>query len=312
MLTKQEAESLFPYVETSSQANALRCIAESTSMEEAAMKYGSSVRNIQRIVARVKKIAWKKNNEPPEEEIKMPWERQDSIKSDTTSVSDGSRVLVIGDTHAPAMHPDYVPFLKEVYEKHNCNRVVHIGDSVDWNAISFHEKDPAMPSPEQEYKEAYKQIQELYKAFPKLDYLTGNHSDLPARKAKFIGLPESVIMPFDKIWNVEGWTIHPRYHDLIIDGVIYRHGDKGKGGQRIAALANAKDEHRPVVQGHLHAQFGIEFAANHDRVIWGMQVGCGTCPNHPNMNYSRVYSARPILGCGLELEGDPFLERMKL
>lgn len=223
-----------------------------------------------------------------------------------------ARILVIGDCHMPAMHVRYIPFLKRIEKKYKCNKVVHIGDAVDWNAISFHEKDPALPSPEQEYTEAYKQMQKMYKAFPKVDYMTGNHSDLPARKARFIGLPDSVVMPFKKVWDVDGWTIHPRYHDLIIDGVIYRHGDKGKGGQRIAALANARDEHKSVVQGHFHAQFGVEFAANQDRVIWGMQVGCGTEPNHPNMNYSKVYSARPILGCGVVLNGEPIPERMIL
>ena len=111
------------------------------------------------------------------------------------------RVLVIGDCHMPAMHVGYIPFLKKIEKKYNCNRVVHIGDAVDWNAISFHEKDPALPSPEQEYKEAYKQMQRMFKAFPKVDYMTGNHSDLPARKARFIGLPDSVVMPFKKVWD---------------------------------------------------------------------------------------------------------------
>ncbi len=65
-----------------------------------------------------------------------------------------SRVLVIGDTHCPAMHKGYVPFLKKIYKKYKCNKVVHIGDSVDWNAISFPEKDPSMPCPEQVYQTA--------------------------------------------------------------------------------------------------------------------------------------------------------------
>lgn len=223
-----------------------------------------------------------------------------------------ARVLVVGDTHCPAMHPKYISFLKRVYKKHNCNRVVHIGDGVDWNAISFHEKDPALPGPQEEYKAAQKQMYKLYTAFPKLDYMTGNHSDLPSRKATMVGLPNSVIVPFKDLWGVHGWTIHPRYADLKIDGVIYRHGDKGKGGGRNAAFMNAKEQHCSVVQGHLHAQFGIEFTANHERAIWGMQVGCGVAPDHPNMRYGRIYSARPILGCGVVLDGEPILERMKL
>ena len=61
-------------------------------------------------------------------------------------------VLVIGDTHCPAMLDGYIPFLKKIHKKHGCGRVVHIGDLVDWNSISFHEKNPSMPSPAEEFK----------------------------------------------------------------------------------------------------------------------------------------------------------------
>jgi len=63
-MTKEEAEALFPYAETSSQANVLRCIADSEDMTDAALKYGSSVRNIQRVAHRVKKIAAEKGYAP--------------------------------------------------------------------------------------------------------------------------------------------------------------------------------------------------------------------------------------------------------
>jgi len=223
-----------------------------------------------------------------------------------------SRVLVIPDLHIPAMHPRFIRFLKDTDRKYNCNKYVGIGDMVDWNAISFHEKDPSMPNASEEFRIAKKQVKKLWQAFPKVDYLVGNHSDLVGRKARLVGLPTEVLVPFKELWGLDGWTIHERYEDLKIDGVIYRHGDKEKGGQRIAALANAKEQHCSLVQGHLHAQFGIEFAANHDRIIWGMQVGCGVMPGHPAMKYSRVYSARPILGCGVVIDGEPILERMKL
>ncbi len=223
-----------------------------------------------------------------------------------------ARVLAFSCTHAPAMHPKYVSFLKRIHKKYKCNRVVHLGDSVDWHAISYHEKDPALPSPEQEYKEAYKQIQSLYKAFPKLDYIKGNHSDLPSRKAKSIGLPNDVLMPFKKLWDVPGWTIHPRYHDLIIDDVIYRHGDKGKGGQ-MAAHKNAQSEFRSVVQGHLHAQCGVVYHANQEDCVFGLQVGCGCDHDHPAMSYGRIYALKPILAAGIILDGKTaIIERMFL
>ena len=223
-----------------------------------------------------------------------------------------SKVLVFSCPHAPAMHPKAVRFLKNIDRKYNCNKWVCLGDLVDWHAISYHEKDQDMPSASDEKSLAMKQVRKVHSAFPEMEFLIGNHDSLPQRKGRSAGIPDSEIVSFKDSWGLDGWNIHPRYADIKIDGVIYRHGDKEKGGQRLAALANAKEQHNSLVQGHLHAQFGVEFAANHDRIIWGMQVGCLTEPGHPAMKYSRVYSARPILGCGVVINGEPILERMKL
>jgi len=207
-------------------------------------------------------------------------------------------VLVIGDTHAPCMHKDYIKFLKKIQKKHNCGRVVHIGDMVDWNSISFHDSEAFMPNPVDEFKQARKQVKALHKAFPRADYLTGNHSALPSRQAAKLGLPEDILVDFKTLWGLEGWTIHPRYADLVIDDVIYRHGDKGKGGL-MAAYKNAIAEFKSVVQGHLHAQAGVVYHANGKDCVFGMQVGCGVDHNHPAMNYGKVYAAKPIVSCGV-------------
>jgi predicted phosphodiesterase len=39
-----------------------------------------------------------------------------------------SRVLVFGDTHIPFMRKGYVEFLKSVYKKYRCDKVVCVGD----------------------------------------------------------------------------------------------------------------------------------------------------------------------------------------
>ena len=209
-----------------------------------------------------------------------------------------NRVLVIGDTHAPAMHKGYIRFLKSIEKKYNCNKVVHIGDLVDWNSISFHEKESSSPNPDKEFELAKKQVRQIHKAFPKVDLMIGNHDSLPARQAKRLGLPASVLKDFKQLWELDGWVIHDRYTDFIIDNVIYRHGDKGKGGA-MAAHKNAMAEFSSVVQGHLHAQAGIVYHANKQSCVYGLQVGCGCDHNHPAMGYGKVYSAKPILGCGV-------------
>ena len=208
------------------------------------------------------------------------------------------RVLVIADTHCPAMHPGYIHFLVSIFHKHKCTRVVHIGDLVDWNAISYHEKDPTMPSAADEFVEASMQVRALHRAFPEVDYLIGNHSALPERKAQSVGLPPEVILNFKTLWGLDGWNIHPRFTDLVIDNVIYRHGDKEKGGQ-MSALKNAQAQFKSLVMGHYHAQAGINYHANQDDIVFGMNVGCGVDHAHPAMNYGRIYAAKPIVGCGV-------------
>ena len=219
-------------------------------------------------------------------------------KATVPAAQGNERVLVISDTHCPAMHHGYIDFLISIFHKHKCTRVVHIGDLVDWNAISFHEKDPSMPSAADEFVAASKQVRALHKAFPEVDYLIGNHSALPERKAQSVGLPPEVILNFKTLWGLDGWEIHPRFTDLLIDNVIYRHGDKEKGGQ-MSALKNAQAQFKSLVMGHLHAQAGINYHANQDGVVFGMNVGCGVDHTHPAMNYGRIYAARPVLGCGV-------------
>ena len=39
-----------------------------------------------------------------------------------------ARVLVVGDTHCPTMHTDYIDFLCDIRDHWECDKGVHIGD----------------------------------------------------------------------------------------------------------------------------------------------------------------------------------------
>lgn len=216
-----------------------------------------------------------------------------------------SNVLVIGDTHCPAMLDHYPDFLAEIYDAWDCDQVVHIGDLVDFHGISFHTKEFGIPDVEREIAEARTQVQALTELFPEVQYLTGNHSALPVRQAQEAGLPPSLVLSLSEILGLpDTWKVHPRYTDLVIDDVIYRHGDKGRSNQTNAAFLNAQNEFMSVVQGHMHSQGGVLYGANQFKRYFGMQVGCGVDPRSPYLNYSKVYSKRPMLGCGVVLDGE--------
>lgn len=207
-------------------------------------------------------------------------------------------LLVIGDTHCPTMLENYVEFLKEVQRKHKVRQdaVVHIGDLVDLHCLSFHKKTPEHVAADFEYKKALVQIRTLTKAFPKCQMLMGNHDALPMRLAVEIGLPTNYLKNFNNIFNLpKGWRVHPRYHQLVINNVVYQHGDRGRN----SAILNAKSEFRPVCQGHHHSKAGVEFFANSKERIWAMQTGCGVDHLHASMAYSMKYAQKPIIGCGV-------------
>lgn len=221
-----------------------------------------------------------------------------------------SNVLVIGDTHAPCLLDGYVDFLLRCYEFWECNRVVHIGDLVDNCALSFHLKKPHQKDPVAEYEKALEQVKQITEAFPKADLMLGNHDVLPYRWCNEVGIPESMMRDFSAIWQLpKKWRVWPRFSQLVIDKVIYQHGDRGKG----SAILNAKAEFASCVQGHHHQKSEIIFSANLKTRIFGCQTGCGVDWKHHAQEYGKKYSAKPIISAAIILNGtSPVLEPMPL
>lgn len=219
-----------------------------------------------------------------------------------------STVLVIGDTHCPGMRRGYVSFLKSVADEYQPDRVVHIGDLVDWGTISYHEKLPNLHGSIGEFKKAKRQVQSLYEAFPEADWLLGNHDALAIRQAASAGMPEDVLREPTDLWEIPGWKCHPRFTHLEIDGVLYAHGDGGVGGM-YAHANQAKQNFQSTVIGHFHGNAGIYWHANPANRIFGMAVGCGIDVSNPAFRYAANIRRKPILGCGVVINGKrPFFE----
>lgn len=213
-------------------------------------------------------------------------------------------VLVIGDTHCPAMHPAYPDFLQAIYDYHGCTRVVHIGDLVDWAACSFHAKEVGMPNILDEWEDAKAQIKELTDRFPVANILLGNHDTLPARQLANIGLPKEMLRSYHETLALpKGWTVHERWETVVVDGVAYQHGEKGSTTGVNSAFLNASSQWRSCVGGHNHTQFGVVWGANEAGRYFGLQVGVGVDPRSPHMHYSKKWAKRPVLGCGVVLKG---------
>ncbi len=208
-----------------------------------------------------------------------------------------SRVFIVGDLHLPFTHKNYLRFCKKVYKQYKCNKVVFIGDIVDHHNISYHESNPDGISPGDELKLAQRDIKPWVKAFPRAVVTKGNHDILPTRKATTYGIPHYMIKDLGHIYETDRWVWGQSFE---IDKVQYTHG-KGVGIN--AALKTAMADRVSTVQGHAHAWAGVQFSTSIKDRIFGMNVGCGIDIDAYVFEYGKNFSARPVLGCGVVLEG---------
>ena len=218
-----------------------------------------------------------------------------------------SKVLVIGDIHEPASHPGYRRFCQDLYDSWGCNRVVFIGDIIDFHCISFHQKDVDADGVTREAETAYKGIQKWARVFPKAEVMIGNHDERVFRLAASVNIPSRFIRDYAVVWNTPKWQWQQTTN---IDAVHYFHGT-GCSGQT-PALNAARKLMTSCCIGHCHWSAGVKWAAGPNRRIFGMDVGCGVDIDHPAMAYGRNLINKPILSAGVVMDGVPYHEIMPM
>lgn len=218
-----------------------------------------------------------------------------------------ARVLVVGDLHCPAVHPDYLEFVKSIKKKYKTNTVVFIGDVVDHAAISFHKKNPENPAAMEEYRQAMFQLSRWNKEFPNAIITIGNHDERVARLAADAGIPDHYLREYSEVFNTPKWIWKK---SIELDNVYYYHGVGS--GSMYPAINAAKMRLQSVVMGHYHSIAGINWICGPDNRIFGMNVGSGVDRSHPAMEYGSAYLKKPILSCGVVIDGHPYLELMDL
>lgn len=218
-------------------------------------------------------------------------------------------VLIISDQHFPYNHPDIIAFLSAIKKKYRPDKVINIGDEVDWHSISFHNHDPDLLSPSDELKTAINRLKPLYKMFPKMDLLESNHGSLVYRKGKVNGLPRHVFRSYRDILGApKDWRWHFDLTIKLSDGTLcYFHHGKSSNGLKLSQAMGMN-----VCQGHFHSSFNIQYWANPLGLYWSMQVGCLIDDDSMAFSYNKTTLGRPLIGVGIIIKGQPKLIPMIL
>ncbi len=217
-------------------------------------------------------------------------------------------IMAIPDLHVPFHHKDAYKFLGAVKRKYKPNEIVNLGDMEDWHSISMHDHDPDGLSPGCELEELRLKLKPLAKMFPKMKICTSNHGSLPFRRAFKHGLPKKLLKSYQEILQApKGWIWADEW---IVDGIVFEHGDPYSGAK--AAINCANGNMQSTVIGHVHAFAGIQFSANSRHLIFGFNAGCLIDKHAYAFHYGKKFKSKPILGCGIIINGVPQFVPMKL
>ncbi len=211
-------------------------------------------------------------------------------------------ILIWGDPHFPFHREGYIEFLLAINKKYNPTKIICTGDEIDNHVMSFHDTNPDNIGGGEELDVAIKYLSKLYEAFPEMDLVDSNHGSMVFRKAKVGGIPLKFIRSMKEILEApKGWNWHKDYLYTMINGqdLFVTHGLK-KNSLRLAEQYGCC-----VAQGHYHEDMGIQFSSNPRKLIWGMSTGCGVDDKSLAMEYNKTNMKRPILGCGLIINGIP-------
>ena len=226
----------------------------------------------------------------------------------------GRSCLVIGDLHVPFHHMDVWRWLAAIKKKYLNNRsvIINIGDEVDGNQISMHDKAPDMLlSPSSELESCIETIHMkggLHELFPKLTLLDSNHGSLGYRRAKKGGLPLHYLKELKDVYKTPKWSWHDEVYLKTRSGDIYVcHGRSSVNGKLAGSLGMS------TIQGHYHSKFGLTWYSNGNQGRFCCFTGCLIDEKNLAFNYGRLSIAKPILGSVLITEdGTPRLLRMTL
>jgi hypothetical protein len=212
-----------------------------------------------------------------------------------------SKIIVVPDLQFPFHHKDSFDFLKAVRDKYKPNEFLNLGDEVDFHALGDWDSDVDGYSAGHELELAIDCMKKLYKIFPVMKVCTSNHTIRPFRRAFKAGLPRRLLRDYKEFFEApDGWEWRDHW---IIDEIRFEHGEGVSG--MYAHTKAAQQNMRSTVIGHIHSFAGIQYVACHDRLIFGFNCGCLIDNHQYAFAYGKKIRNKPILGCGIIIDGVP-------
>lgn len=210
-------------------------------------------------------------------------------------------LLVIGDTHFPGQHDDYLQHVKDTADQFSIDKFVHVGDLADFHYISRHQTEPDADNALIELDKARLELAKWTAAFPDMKICSSNHDQIPYRQVAALGIPKQFMRSLHSLLGLpDTWSFHSK---VVIDDIIIEHGIGSNG--IYGAKRTAEKYRTHYIQGHTHSYAGVWWLDGPFDSIFAMQVGCGIDVNKYHARYGReIFKHNVALGCGVVLNAD--------
>lgn len=219
--------------------------------------------------------------------------------------------LFISDVHEPYSHPRALQFCKSLKKDFDIphSNIYSVGDLLDLYGFSRWPKSPdAKHTINQELDLARDRMKKWAVAFPEMKICESNHDQRIMRKALGADLPSQVIKSLHDIFEFpDSWQIKDQFVVMANKcEMLVTHGEEFPCALQ-AAIAYGVN----VIQGHHHSKAGVQYRKSRVQELWGMAVGCLVDNESFAFAYGDKSKMKPMIGCGLVLNGIPHFVPLK-
>lgn len=203
------------------------------------------------------------------------------------SMAKPSRIVVLGDLHAPFHHHGALNFALSVISAIRPSVVVQIGDLYDFYSFGRFPRSLNVITPGDEISRGREATEDMWhrvhRIVPraKLFQMKGNHDERPIKKL-FERAPElEAVVSVRELFEfrrVE--TVSEERDELIINDILFMHGFRSKLGD------HARHNGLSTVCGHSH-QGGTVFQRLGDKTIFELNAGYLANPDSKPLSYTR-------------------------
>lgn len=195
-----------------------------------------------------------------------------------TQSKEVTRTYVVSDIHGEFQDPQAVQLFLRVVADQKPNRVVILGDAVDFYCISRWSKDPKRMTPDGLGRDLgywYDFASKLRKAVPfaEVDFVDGNHEDRLRRYVWDHAAALNDFIDYEKIMKFEEYKIKYRGKKFMSDGILFTHGSLIRQDPGASAKAEFFKHGCNGISGHTH-RLGDYIARGEDSLRGWWESGC--------------------------------------